>query len=120
MGDAATRLEEYRRQKREEEQKKERKEAFWDTVTLAPLRRRLAASDPEPLEDEGEEEDGANIEEEEEEDVKWTRLDWGILALKILMFVSLQTLFIKLEFGAVFFMAAGVVFMWWSLEDRKR
>merc|ERR1711971_543682 len=50
----------------------------------------------------------------------WTKLDWVILAVKVLVYASLQALFIKLEFGAVFFLASGVLFMWQSLENRKR
>ena len=38
MGDAAARLEEYRRGKREEEEARARSEALWSTLTLAPLR----------------------------------------------------------------------------------
>ena len=100
------------------------------------LRRRLVASDPELLkyeeEDcvntEEEEEDGANTEEdedganieEEERAVKWTSFNWVMLAIKILMYVFLQTLFVKLEFGTIFFMASGLAFMWCSLEDKNR
>ena len=70
----------------------------------------------------------------EVEEVGWTTLDWVILTVKVLdvysilgqiylqvlAYASLQALFIKLEFGAVFFLASGVLFMWHSLENRKR
>merc|ERR1712192_80247 len=100
-----------------------RSEAVWNAFTLAPLRRRLAATlavDQEEQLDEREHEKEDDEEDMQEEDTGWTKLDWVILAVKVLVYASLQALFIKLEFGAVFFLASGVLFMWQSLENRKR
>ena len=122
MSDTAARLAEYRRKKQEAETQAKRKEALWNVLTFAPLRRRLAATlavAPEEQESIVVEGDGEQDLEEEKE-VIWTKLDWVILAVKVLVYVSLQVLFIKLEFGAVFFLASGVLFMWQSLENRKR
>jgi hypothetical protein len=120
MGDAAARLAEYRLRRREEEQTAARSEAVWSTLTLQPLRRRLAARLEVAPEDHRDEAEGEEMGEEEEEPVPWSRLDWAILAMKLLIYGCLQILFIKLEFGAVFFLGSGVVALWWSLEDRKR
>ena len=123
MSETAARLAEYRRKKQEAETQAKRKEAFWNALTFAPFRRRLAASlAVAPEEKESNVIEGGEGEQdlEEEKEVIWTKLDWVILAVKVLVYASLQVLFIKLEFGAVFFLASGVLFMWQSLENRKR
>ena len=123
MSDTAARLAEYRRKKQEAETQAKRKEALWNALTFAPLRRRLATTlAVAPEEEESNVVEGGEEEQdlEEEKEVFWTKLDWVILAVKVLVYVSLQVLFIKLEFGAVFFLASGVLFMWQSLENRKR
>ena len=147
MSDTAARLAEYRRKREEAEAQAKRSEAVWNALTFAPLRRRLAATlavnqedqqaDEGELRLEGEE----GLEEIQEEEPGWSTLDWVILAVKVfkfsfnpwkmwksvdnfnlqvLVYASLQALFIKLEFGAVFFLASGVLIMWQSLENRKR
>ena len=141
MSDTAARLAEYRRKREKAEAQAKRSEQVWNALTFAPFRRRLAASlvvsqeeqiQEDELGHEGEKEEGDEMHEVEE--VGWTTLDWGILTVKVLnvysilgqinlqvlAYASLQALFIKLEFGAVFFLASGVLFMWHSLENRKR
>ena len=141
MSDTAARLAEYRRKREKAEAQAKRSEQVWNALTFAPFRRRLAASlvvsqeeqvQEDELGHEGEKEEGDEMHEVEE--VGWTTLDWVILTVKVLndysilgqiylqvlAYASLQALFIKLEFGAVFFLASGVLFMWHSLENRKR
>ena len=141
MSDTAARLAEYRRKREKAEAQAKRSEQVWNALTFAPFRRRLAASlvvsqeeqvKEDELGHEGEKKEGDEMHEVEE--VGWTTLDWVILTVKVLdvysilgqinlqvlAYASLQALFIKLEFGAVFFLASGVLFMWHSLENRKR
>ena len=141
MSDTAARLAEYRRKREKAEAQAKRSEQVWNALTFAPFRRRLAASlvvsqeeqvQEDELGHEGEKEEGDEMHEVEE--AGWTTLDWVILTVKVLdvysilgqinlqvlAYASLQALFIKLEFGAVFFLASGVLFMWHSLENRKR
>ena len=141
MSDTAARLAEYRRKREKAEAQAKRSEQVWNALTFAPFRRRLAASlvvsqeeqvQEDELGHEGEKKVGDEMHEVEE--VGWTTLDWVILTVKVLdvysilgqinlqvlAYASLQALFIKLEFGAVFFLASGVLFMWHSLENRKR
>ena len=140
MSDTAARLAEYRRKREKAEAQAKRSEQVWNALTFAPFRRRLAASlvvsqeeqvQEDELGHEGEKEEGDEMHVEE---AGWTTLDWVILTVKVLnvysilgqinlqvlAYTSLQALFIKLEFGAVFFLASGVLFMWHSLENRKR
>ena len=83
MSDTAARLAEYRRKKQEAETQAKRKEALWNALTFAPLRRRLAASlAVAPQEQESNEVEGGEGEQElgalrallgEEGGVLWTR-----------------------------------------------
>lgn len=85
MSDTAARLAEYRRKREEAETQAKRSEAVWNALTLAPLRRRLAASlavsHEEQLDEREHEEEGE--EEAQEEEAGWTTLDWVILAVKV-------------------------------------
>lgn len=47
-------------------------------------------------------------------------LDWGILSLKLLIYVVGQTVAYLVEFGAVFFCLSAFYAIWSSLDDRKR
>ena len=126
-------LDQYRRNRREEEAKEARKELFWNTITLQPLRRRMVP-DLRP------ETDPSSKEEEEEaecsETPPWTRLDWAIILIKCLVWVCiqvrvllalcqsftqsrLQVIFIKIEFGAVFFLVSAILLMTSNLGKRK-
>ena len=85
MSDTAARLAEYRRKREEAEVQAKRSEAVWNAFTLAPLRRRLAAtlavSQEEQLDEREYEKEGE--EEMLEEETSWTKLDWVILAVKV-------------------------------------
>ena len=86
MSDTAARLAEYRRKREEAEVQAKRSEAVWNAFTLAPLRRRLAATlavDQEEQLDEREHEKEGEEGEMQEEDTGWTKLDWVILAVKV-------------------------------------
>jgi len=108
-------LAEYRKRKDTEVDSQKRKEAWLSTLTLQPLRRRVAtALTPTQSQDDPEDEDVDN--EESERD--W--LDWGILFLKFGLWLVFQALFVKLEFGAVFFIFSGLVFMYFNMGNRKR
>ena len=126
-------LEQYRRNKQVEEAKEARKELFWNTITLQPLRRRIAP-------DLRAETEQSSKEEEEEtecsETLPWTRLDWAIIFIKFLVWVCMQVrgllthwpsftlshhqvIFIKIEFGAVFFLVSAILLMTSNLGKRK-
>merc|ERR1719340_57224 len=63
--------------------------------------------------------------EEEEEETEcsetppWTRLDWAIILVKCLVWVCIQVIFIKIEFGAVFFLVSAILLMTSNLGKRK-
>ena len=85
MSDTAARLAEYRRKKQEAETQAKRKEALWNALTFAPLRRRLAASlAVAPEEQESIVVEGGEGEQdlEEEKEVIWTKLNWVTRSLK--------------------------------------
>ena len=87
MSDTAARLAEYRRKREEAEVQAKRSEAVWNAFTLAPLRRRLAATlavdQEEQLDEREHEKEGEGEEEMLEEETSWTKLDWVILAVKV-------------------------------------
>ena len=80
--------------KQAEEGRDAKKNAIWSALTLQPLRQRFTRSVSRPgiqdisdNEENSEDVDGVTP---EDEIVEWTRLDWGILAVKILVWVCLQ------------------------------
>ena len=81
-------LEQYRRNKQVEEAKEARKELFWNTITLQPLRRRIVPDFRAETEQSSKEEE----EEETEcsETPPWTRLDWAIILIKLLVWICMQ------------------------------
>eukprot|EP00092_Neocalanus_flemingeri_P038308 GFUD01041703.1.p1 GENE.GFUD01041703.1~~GFUD01041703.1.p1 ORF type:complete len:168 (+),score=40.38 GFUD01041703.1:82-585(+) len=126
MSDTKSKLEEYRKRKQAEENKEANKNAVWSALTLQPLRRRLTTrinnqenQDPTEVENNLEVSDDAEIVQAEEETVEWTAIDWGILAVKFLVWICLQVVFVKIEFGAIFFLFTGVFLMLTNMGRKK-
>eukprot|EP00090_Calanus_glacialis_P034981 TRINITY_DN5958_c0_g1_i1.p1 TRINITY_DN5958_c0_g1~~TRINITY_DN5958_c0_g1_i1.p1 ORF type:complete len:165 (-),score=39.41 TRINITY_DN5958_c0_g1_i1:66-560(-) len=123
MSDTKAKLEEYRKRKQAEEGRDAKKNAIWSALTLQPLRQRFTRSVSRPgiqdisdNEENSEDVDGVTP---EDEIVEWTRIDWGILAVKILVWVCLQVVFVKIEFGAVFFLFTGIFLMLTNMGKKK-
>ena len=132
MTSTSERLQQYRQRKEEQQVKEARKELFWNTITLQPLRRRIV-----PDNHLGENSPGQEDGEEPEVKTPRTKLDWAIIfikflvwvcmqvtetflpGLKILNFVSIQVIFVKIEFGAVFFLLSCILLMTSNLGKRK-
>ena len=112
MSDTKAKLEEYRKRynsdcriftdhmylfcrKQAEDGREAKKNAIWSALTLQPLRQRFTKSVSRP-EIQDVSDNNEDITEEvdsvtpEDEIVEWTSLDWGILAVKVLVWVCLQ------------------------------
>ena len=98
MTSTRDKLEEYRRRKQLEEARDTRRQFLWDVVTLQPVRRRLARPDADAADGDvdgdggsGDGEDSDGVEEEEsEKDRQWTKIDWAILLVKLLVWICMQ------------------------------
>lgn len=55
-----------------------------------------------------------------DESEPWTAMDWAILFVKAMVYVTLQTIAVLEQFGAVFFMLFLFYLMWVGLSDKKR
>ena len=96
MTSTRDKLEEYRRRKQLEEARDTRRQFLWDVVTLQPVRRRLARPDADAADGDGDGgEDSEGVEEEEsEKDRQWTKIDWAILLVKLLVWICMQVCYI--------------------------
>ncbi len=101
-------LADYRAKKKAEQEALERKSKLWDLITFKSWRNEAAGVKNE--------ENGEPVVEE----LPWTRLDYAILCVKLVMWVVGQVLFVKLEFGAVYFATSVFAFIWLNLGQRKR
>jgi len=118
MSDTKSKLEEYRKRKETEAEREVRKNAVWNALTLQPLRQRLITrNDNVELKEANEDNNNDTFEEVENEE--WTSIDWAIIAVKCLVWVCLQVVFIKIEFGAVFFLFTGIFLMLTNMGKRK-
>lgn len=122
MSDTKAKLQEYRKRKQIEEDREARKNALWNYLTLNPIRKRfntntsftnnVTAESKETLEE---------CESEKENiDQIWSTLDWVILTVKLSVWICLQVVFIKIEFGAVFFLFSCIFLMLSNLGKRKK
>merc|ERR1719153_897625 len=57
--------------------------------------------------------------EEADDSVEWTTIDWAIIGVKCLVWLCLQVVFVKIEFGAVFFLFTGIFLMLTNMGKRK-
>ena len=102
MTSTRDKLEEYRRRKQLEEARDTRRQFLWDVVTLQPVRRRLARPDADAADGDAADGDGdqggegsEGVEEEEsEKDRQWTKIDWAILLVKLLVWICMQVCYI--------------------------
>ena len=115
MGDTAKRLEEFRRRKAAEEAGEKRWAAVWEALTLSSVRQRLAAN----LVQREEVNDNTVDGEEETAVAEWTALDWTILITKLLVWLCLQVIFVKIEFGSVFLLCSAVFLLARGLGRRR-
>ena len=95
----ADRLAEYRAAKAAKAEQERNKERLWDVVTLGGFRRRIGRALEGRRQQPQQEHQQEDVEELEPE--PWTRLDYAILAVKLLLWACCYAVFIKLEFGAV-------------------
>lgn len=58
--------------------------------------------------------------ETSDESEPWTAVDWTILFVKVMVYVTLQTIAVLEQFGAVFFILSLFYLMWVGLSDKKR
>ena len=117
-------LEEYRRKKLQAESQENRKQFLWDLVTLQPVRRRFVGNNRSEatVDDSGDKTDNdePDTEDSEEEIRPWTSIDWAICFVKFLVWMCLQVIFVKIEFGSVFFLVSCILFMTSNLGKRKK
>lgn len=103
-------LAEYRAKKSAEQAVIERKSKIWNFFTLKFLR--------------GDDENYAThqdaLEENIEEQQTWTSIDCAILAVKLVIWLVGQIIFVKLDFGAVYFATSAFAFIWLSLGKERR
>jgi len=103
-------LAEYRAKKSAEQAVIERKSKIWNFFTLKFLR--------------GDDENYATIEDALEENIEveqtWTSIDYAILAVKFVIWLVGQIIFVKLDFGAVYFATSAFAFIWLSLGKERR
>ncbi len=64
-------------------------------------------------------ENASAIQEEEEPEQPWTRLDWAILAVKVLLWLASFYLCLSLELGLAFVLTSGFAAIWLNLGRRK-
>ena len=50
----------------------------------------------------------------------WTSIDYAILAVKLVIWLVGQIIFVKLDFGAVYFATSAFAFIWLSLGKERR
>ena len=131
-------LEEYRQKKAKEEAQSSRRQFIWDIVTLQPIRRNLSRN---KTNEENRDKHGNKppnddaIDDEEIKDRTWTRIDYAIFFVKLLVWAciqvlfppmmksivsstTLQMIFVKIEFGSVFFIVSCILFMTSNLGKR--
>lgn len=103
-------LAEYRARKKAQLETEEKRNKLWSLLTLRFLRRK---SDSSLHSDSGEEEPII-------ENVPWTKIDYAILAVKILMWIIGQVVFVKIGFGAVYFATSAFALIWLNLGTNRR
>lgn len=114
-------LEKYRKKKLQEEAQNNRRQYLWDIVTLRPLRRNIGSRVEQVPDNDHNIEGNDEIVEEDDDNSKerrWTKIDWAILFVKILVWASMQMIFVKIEFGSVFFLVSCILLMTSNLGKR--
>ena len=112
-------LEKYRKKKLQEEAQSNRRQYLWDIVTLQPLRRNLGRNvEQVPVIEEDHDESNEDADEDNSKDRRWTKIDWAILFVKVLVWASMQMIFVKIEFGSVFFLVSCILLMTSNLGKR--
>lgn len=103
-------LAEYRAKKSAEQTVVERKSKIWNFFTLKFLR--------------GDDENYATNQDALEENIEvqqpWSSIDYAILAVKLVIWLIGQIIFVKLDFGAVYFATSAFAFIWLSLGKERR
>lgn len=99
-------LAEYRARKKAEQDAQVRKDRAWNLLTFRFLRGNV--SDP------------SDEDEEFTNNQPWTKVDYAILVVKLLMWVVGQVVFVKIGFGAVYFATSAFAFIWLSLGRERR
>lgn len=59
-------------------------------------------------------------EEDEEEVQTESTYDWKIISIKCLLWFTLLVIFIRLEFGAIYFIISLLYLIWTSMNSRRR
>jgi len=59
-------------------------------------------------------------EEVEEEGGEESVTSWQIILIKFLLWLTLFVIFLRLEFGAIYFIVSLLYLMWYSLDRRRR
>lgn len=65
-------------------------------------------------------EDDTSSSEASEKSEPCTAMDWTIILVKVMVYITLQVIAILEQFGAVFFMLSLFYLMWVGLSDKKR
>lgn len=122
MSDTKAKLQEYRKRKQIEEDREARKNALWNYLTLNPIRKRLNTNTSFTNNVTAESKETLEECESEKENIDqiWSTLDWVILTVKLSVWICLQVVFIKIEFGAVFFLFSCIFLMLSNLGKRKK
>lgn len=86
--------------------RKQAQEKPW--INWSELRSRFSSSSTKPSQSDDEIESKSSI------------INWKILVIKFLIWLTLFVIFIRLEFGAIYFIISLLYFMWSSLDSRRR
>jgi len=60
------------------------------------------------------------VEEQKEEEKEESATNWQIILIKFFLWLTLFIIFLRLEFGAVYFIISLLYIMWYSLGSRRR
>ena len=96
-------LEEFRKKKQKEEAQSSRRQFIWDIVTLQPVRRNLLRNREN---NENEETHANKPPEDDDEEIKdrtWTRIDYAIFFVKVLVWACIQVCVEKEKISFYFF-----------------
>lgn len=75
----------------------------------------FSGNSPKPKAEEQKDEEEVEVEEAEE-----SVTNWQIIFIKLMLWLTLFVIFIRLEFGAIYFIISLLYLMWRSLGARRR
>jgi len=61
-----------------------------------------------------------NDEIQQNDEIEDIKMDWKIIVIKCLLWLTLFVIFIRLEFGAIYFIVSLLYFIWTSMSSHHR